>query len=104
MLPRLRDNVCHRNNQKPRRKDIICYRTWVQWSHPLGSAASTLKPRMSLAQYHAESDRNGCANLVDIHAKSRGVALDQAEIGQVFHVLPHPLVIAVQRPGQVGHG
>src|SRR5689334_18513604 len=31
---RLRDDAGNLSNQKPSRKDMICHRTWVRWSHP----------------------------------------------------------------------
>src|SRR4051794_23873262 len=29
----LMDDACHHSNQNPSREDMICYRTWVRWSH-----------------------------------------------------------------------
>ena len=30
---RLMDDACHHSNQNPSREHMICYRTWVRWSH-----------------------------------------------------------------------
>src|SRR3954470_4506685 len=41
---RLRDDACHHSNQKPSRKDMICYRTWVRWSHPPAPPSAPRNP------------------------------------------------------------
>src|SRR3954453_9054653 len=41
---RLRDEARHHSNQKPSRKDIICHRTWVRWSHPSASPPAPRNP------------------------------------------------------------
>src|SRR3954452_2095876 len=45
---RLMGDAGHCSNQTLSKKAIICHRTWVRWSHPAHSSASTPKPRMSL--------------------------------------------------------
>src|SRR4051812_44520884 len=45
---RLMGDAGHCSNQTLSKKAIICHWTWVRWSHPAHSSASTPKPRMSL--------------------------------------------------------
>ena len=41
---RLRDDAGHHSNQEPSREAMICYRTWVRWSHPPAPPSAPRNP------------------------------------------------------------